>query len=254
MPYQDFRQFLDALRRHGELVDIDRPMHLDSDVPKALKQTYTRQGPAFIFTNNGTEYPLVGGIYATRSKALLAFEATEETIFQKFLSGLDKPVAPVMFSGKAPCQEVVLTGDAIDIRRFPIPTHSPKDGGPYITPSIVVSKDPETGVPDIGHYRFQVVGKDRLSFYALNFHRFGKNIAKCERLGVVLKGAILLEGPRGEFTGYYPPASEKPTVRITAITHRRKPYFQALLTGTPVNENHILKQIPFQASFSRTLY
>ena len=97
MPYQDFRQFLDALRQHGELVDIDRPMHLDSDVPKALKQTYTRQGPAFIFTNNGTQYPLVGGIYATRSKALLAFEATEETIFQKVLSGLDHPIAPLMF-------------------------------------------------------------------------------------------------------------------------------------------------------------
>ncbi len=316
MPYQDFRQFLDVLRRHGELVDIDRSMNLDSDVPKALKQTYTRQGPAFIFTNNGTEYPLVGGIYATRSKALLAFEATEETIFQKFLSGLDHPIAPVSFSGQAPCQEVVLTGDAIDIRRFPIPTYSPKDGGPYITPSIVVSKDPETGVPDIGHYRFQVVGKDRLSFYALNFHRFGKNIAKCERLGTILKGAILigvdpviayacqvqgsdttndwevagglrgapvelvrcktadlevpataevviefevdlahkvLEGPLGEFTGYYTPASEKPTVRITTITHRRKPYFQGLLTGTPVNENHILKQIPFEASFWRTL-
>jgi len=192
MPYQDFRQFLDVLRKEGELIQIDRAMHLDSDVPKALKQTYSRQGPAFLFTNNGTEYPLVGGIYATRSKALLAFEATEETIFQKFLSGLDHPIAPVMFSGKAPCQEVVLTGDAIDIRRFPIPTYSPKDGGPYITPSIVVSKDPETGVPDIGHYRFQVVAKDRLSFYALNFHRFGKNIAKCERLGVILKGAILI--------------------------------------------------------------
>ena len=130
MPYQDFRQFLDVLRRHGELVDIDRPMNLDSDVPKALKQTYNRQGPAFMFTNNGTEFPLVGGLYATRSKAMLAFETTEDKIFEKVLSGLDKPIAPVMVSGKAPCQEVVLTGDAIDIGRFPIPTYSPKDGGP----------------------------------------------------------------------------------------------------------------------------
>jgi 4-hydroxy-3-polyprenylbenzoate decarboxylase/2,5-furandicarboxylate decarboxylase 1 len=41
--------------------------------------------------------------------------------------------------------------------------------------------------------------------------------------------------------------------RITAITHRQKPYFQGLLTGKPVTENHILKQIPFEASFLRTL-
>ena len=45
MPYQDFRQFLDALRREGELIDIDRPIALN-DVGKALKQSYVRQGPA----------------------------------------------------------------------------------------------------------------------------------------------------------------------------------------------------------------
>lgn len=71
-----------------------------------------------------------------------------------------------MISGPAPCQEMVLTGDAIDITRFPVPQYSPKDGGRYITPGIVVSKDPETGVPDIGHYRFLLLGKDTLSYDA----------------------------------------------------------------------------------------
>src|SRR5665647_819342 len=96
MPYQDFRQFLDVLRKHGELVDIDRPIDLRTDVAKALKQSYVRKGPALLFNQNGTEFPLVGGLYSTRSKALLAFEATEETIFDKVLSGLDHPIAPVL--------------------------------------------------------------------------------------------------------------------------------------------------------------
>lgn len=316
MPYQDFRQYLDVLRQHGELVDVDRRVSLDDDVPKALKQTCTHEGPAFNFTNNGTEFPLAAGIYASRSKALLAFEATEATIFERVLSGLDRPIPPTAFSGPAPCQEVVLTGDAIDITRFPIPTYSPKDGGRYITAAIVVAKDPEYGVTDIGHYRFQVLDKNRLTYFAQVFHRFGKIVAKCERLGIAPKGALVigvdpviayacqvqcsdttndwdvagglrgapvelvrcktvdvevpataevviefevdlankvLEGPLGEYTGYYTPASEKPTARITAITHRRKPYFQGLLTGKPVTENHILKQIPFEASFWRTL-
>ena len=182
MPYQDFRQFLDVLRQHGELIEVNRPVAL-ADVGKAMKQSYKRQGPAITFTDNGTAFPLVAGVYSTRGKALLAFQADEETILQKVLDGLDRPIAPVMVNGHAPCHEVVLRGDDIDITRFPIPTYSPKDGGPYITPGIVVSKDPETGIPDIGHYRFLILGKDKFSFSAQLNHRFGKHLVKCQKSG-----------------------------------------------------------------------
>jgi 4-hydroxy-3-polyprenylbenzoate decarboxylase/2,5-furandicarboxylate decarboxylase 1 len=63
----------------------------------------------------------------------------------------------------------------------------------------------------------------------------------------------VMEGPLGEYTGYYTPPSLKPVARITAITHRRNAIFQGLLTGKPVTENHILKQIPFEASFLKAL-
>src|SRR6202051_695704 len=128
MPYQDFRQFLDVLRRHGELLDIDRPVAL-SDVGKAMKQSYRRQGPGIVFNNNGTAFPLVAGVYATRSKALLAFEADEKTILQKVLRGLEQPIAPRVSAAAAPCHDVLIEGEAIDITRFPIPSYSPKDGG-----------------------------------------------------------------------------------------------------------------------------
>lgn len=317
MPYQDFRQFLVALKRAGDLIEVSRPVALKYEVGKALKQSYVHNGPAIVFANNGTEFPLVAGVYGNRRKALLAFEATEHTIVQKVLRGLEKPIPPTVISGAAPCQELVLTGAAIDIRRFPVPIYSPKDGGPFITPGLVVSKDPETGVFDIGHYRHQLLGEsDRMAFTAQPFHRFGKNIAKCVRTGAPVEGALIIgvdpvlayagqtqasdatddwhvagglrgapvelvscktvdlkvpataevvieyvvdvehkvmEGPLGEYTGYYTPASLKPTARITAITHRRNPYFQGLLTGQPVTENHILKQIPFEASLWKTL-
>jgi 4-hydroxy-3-polyprenylbenzoate decarboxylase/2,5-furandicarboxylate decarboxylase 1 len=314
MPYQDFRQFLDVLRQQGELIDVERPIAL-ADIGKAMKQSYMRQGPAIVFKNTGTEFPLVCGVYATRNKALLAFQADEKSILQKVLDGLDNPVAPVMVNGAAPCHEVVIK-DGIDITKFPIPTYSPKDGGPYITPGIVVSKDPETGIPDIGHYRFLILGKDTFSFSAQPNHRFGKHLAKCQKLGLTPRAALIIgvdpilaytcqvqatdttndwevagglrgapveltrcktcdlevpataevviefevdmaktvmEGPLGEYTGYYTPASLKPVGRILAITHRRNPIFQGLLTGKPVTENHILKQIPFEASFLRAL-
>ena len=191
MPYRDFRQFLDVLRQHGELVDIDRPVDLRDDVGKALKQTCVRQGPALLFTQNGTEFALAAGLYSTRSKALLAFEATEETIFEKVQSGLDHPIPPSLVSA-ALCQEVVLTGNDIDITRFPIPTYSPKDGGPYITSGIFVSKDPEFGVADIGHYRAQILNKETFTFFAQPFHRFGKYLAKCQRLNIIPQGAIVI--------------------------------------------------------------
>jgi 2,5-furandicarboxylate decarboxylase 1 len=179
-----------------------------------------------------------------------------------------------------------------------------------------VSKDPETGIPDIGHYRFLVLDKNTLSYDAQPFHRFGKNISKCRRLGVVPRAAVVIgvdpvlaytcqmqvpdttndweiaggirgepvelvrcktidlevpataevviefeidlntqvsEGPLGEYTGYYTPAVNAPVARILAITHRHNPIFQGLLTGKPVTENHILKQMPFEASFLNTL-
>src|SRR3954464_3733721 len=235
---------------------------------------------------------------------------------RQVLTGLDNPIPPTAFTGKAPCHDEVITGEDIDLRRWPVPTYSPQDGGAYITPGIVVSKDPETGIPDIGHYRFLILGKDTVSFSAQPFHRFGKHLAKHKRLGSVPKAALVigvdpilaytcqvqvpddtndwnvagglrgapvelarcittdlevpatsevviefevdlnqtvLEGPLGEYTGYYTRPSQKPVARITAITHRRKPIFQGLLTGKPITENHILKQVPFEASFFRAL-
>ncbi len=316
MAYRDFREFLEALRKNGELLEVTRPFDL-ADVPKALKQTCAKSGPTLVFHDTGKKYPLVGGVYSSRSKALLAFEATEDTLFDKLTKGLDNPIPPVMYQGAAPCQEVVLMGDDIDITEFPVPTYSPDDGGPFITGGITVSKDPETGIPDMGHYRFQVFNKNTLSFLAQPFHRFGKHIGKAKKLGKnSFEGALVLgvdpvlaytcqaqvsdatndfavaggwrgepvelvkcktvdvevpataeiviefkvdfnelvfEGPLGEYTGYYTPGSEKPVARITAITHRTNPYMQALITGKPVTENHILKEIPFEVSLYNTL-
>lgn len=316
MAFRDMRAFLDLLRERGELEDVDGEIDL-ADVGKALKQTSHRQGPALMFNRNGTEFPLVAGLYSTRAKALLAFEATEETIIKKVMDGLEAPISPTMFEGPPPCQEEVMVGEDIDITRFPIPVYSPNDGGAYITPGMVVSKDPETGIPDIGHYRFMVIGRDTLTFDAQPAHRFGKHLAKYEKLGIKPKAALIIgldpvlaytgplqvpddtndwalagglrgapvelaktltaevdvpayaevviefevnftellpEGPLGEYTGYYDAAGKtSPSAKITAITHRKRPIFQGLLTGKPVTENHILKQIPFEVSFFRNL-
>ncbi len=71
---------------------------------------------------------------------------------------------------------------------------------------------------------------------------------------IVIEGTILPnvreeEGPFGEDTGYYTPAYPKPVIEVSAITHRQNPIYQAALAGMPTTENHILKQIPMEATY-----
>jgi 4-hydroxy-3-polyprenylbenzoate decarboxylase/2,5-furandicarboxylate decarboxylase 1 len=316
MAYKDFREFLDALRKQGELLEVNRAVALQLEVGKALQKSASVNGPAIIFKNNGTPFPLVGGVYNTRSKALLAFQSTEETLIQTILNGLANPIKTITAT-TAPAHENILSDDKVDLSTLPIPTYSPSDGGPYITSGIVVSADPETKIHDLGNYRFEYIDKNTLSFLAQPNHRFGKHIAKARKMGLKKFHAALVigvdpileftcqfqesdntndyevagglrqspvelvkcqsidimvpataefvleleidltqtvfEGPLGEYTGFYTPGSPKPIAKVITITHRNSPYFQALLTGIPPTENHILKQIPFETSFFATM-
>ncbi len=316
VPFLDFREFLDALRANGELIEVDRAVDLELEVAKAMRKSASVAGPAVTFTNNGTAFPLVGGVYNSRAKALIAYGCDESNVMQHILDGLGNRIRPVVVED-APVHENVILGDDVDLSTLPVPKYSPDDGGRYITPGIVVSRDPDTGVPDIGHYRFEIIDKHTMSFLAIPNHRFGKNLAKAVALGHTtfraalcigvdpmlaytgpiqvpedtndfevaggLRGApvelvkcrtidvevpahaefviefevdfgkTVFEGPLGEYTGYYTPGSMKPIARPLALTHRDEPYFQALLTGKPPTENHVLKQLAFEASFLRSM-
>lgn len=310
--FQDFREFLAALRHHGELIDVDRPVALALEVAKALRKSASVAGPALVFRDNGTAFPLVGGVYNSTAKALIAYDCDAESAFDEIVARLKSRIPPT-YVDDGPVHENVILGDDVDLSILPVPRYSPDDGGPYITAGFVVSHDPETGVPDIGHYRCEIIDNTTMSLMAAPGHRFAKNQAKALRMGhKTFRAALVIgvdpmiayacpiqvpedtndwevvggmrgeavelvkcrtndvavparaevviefevdfaqtvsEGPLGEYTGYYTPASPKPVVRPTAITHRNGAYFQALLTGRPTTENHILKQLSFEASF-----
>src|SRR5260370_16952279 len=146
MPFQDFRAFFDALRKHGELFDVDRPVALELEVAKALRKSASLAGPAFVFKNNGTRFPLVAGVYNTRAKALIALEATEETVVERILAGLSKRIPPIVVK-HAPVHENVITGDAIDLGALPVPKSTPDAASPYFTPRPSPSTTPPTAPP-----------------------------------------------------------------------------------------------------------
>lgn len=182
MPFKDFREFVTVLREHGELIDIDRPIDLSVDVGKALQKSAAVSGPAIQFNNNGTEFPLIGGLYNSRKKALIAFQSDEETVLNKITLGLAKPIEPIYTNAAVTHEQIICECD-VDLAQFPIPKYSPSDGGHYLTAAVVVSKDPETGCLDIGNYRFQVISKNTFSFLAQPNHRLGKNVLKAQQSG-----------------------------------------------------------------------
>lgn len=72
---------------------------------------------------------------------------------------------PRMKSGTPSCQETVWRGDDVDLRKLPIITCWPDDGGPYITLPMVISKDPKRGIRNVGMYRVQVMGKNTVAMH-----------------------------------------------------------------------------------------
>lgn len=193
MPFQDFREFIDALRHNGELIAVDRAVDLNTDIGKALQKSASQSGPAIEFNNNGTQFPLIGGLYNSRKKTLLAFQSDEANIINKIINGIEHPIEP-KFTNKAAAHEQVILEEDVDLSKFPVPKYSPSDGGNYITAGISVSHDPETGCPDIGNYRFQIISKNTLSFLAQPNHRLGKNIAKARKAGAKTFAMALVIG------------------------------------------------------------
>ena len=84
-------------KSQGELIRIKKPVDTNLEIGKILQKIYSEQGPAVIFENPvGSDVPFLGALYSNRRKALLAFESDEEHILDKILTGMKKPVAPVL--------------------------------------------------------------------------------------------------------------------------------------------------------------
>src|SRR5207244_10929221 len=72
---------------------------------------------------------------------------------------------PRAAGGRPPCQEGVRRDREVDLSQFPVPVCWPEDGGPYITLPGVITRDPGTGVRNVGMYRIQVLGKNELAMH-----------------------------------------------------------------------------------------
>ncbi len=179
MKYKDIREFISFLESKGELKRIKTPVSCELEISEICDRVVKRGGPALLFENvEGYEIPVLINMYGTEQRMAwaLGVEKIDDLVdrVQALLGLMRGPPEGVMeklrtlwqlkqmasFQPKmvssAPCQEVVTTGDEVDLNRLPILKCWPMDGGRYITLPLVITKDPETGTHNLGMYRIQV--------------------------------------------------------------------------------------------------
>lgn len=196
MKYKDLRDFIDQLEKQGELKRISTPVDPNLEMTEICDRTLRAQGPALLFENPiGHDVPVLANLFGTPKRVAMGMgEDSVEALREvgKLLAMLKEPEPPKsmkdawnklpMFKQvlnmspkvvkKAPCQEEQFTGDAVDLANYPIQTCWPGDAGPLVTWPLVITKGPNKDRQNLGIYRMQVIGKNRLIMRWLS-HRGG---------------------------------------------------------------------------------
>ena len=196
MKYADLRDFIAMLETRGELVRIETEVDPNLEMTEIADRTLRAGGPALLFENpKGHNTPVLANLFGTEQRVALGMGA--ESIHSlreigELLAYLRQPDPPkgakelwdkapvlkqVLNMGpkivrKAPCQTNRITGDEIDLTKLPIQTCWPEDAAPLVTWPLVITRGPNKERQNLGIYRMQLLGKDKLIMRWLS-HRGG---------------------------------------------------------------------------------
>lgn len=186
MQYKDLRDFIAQLETMGELKRIQTEVDPTLEMTEICDRVLKAQGPAILFENpKGHSMPVLGNLFGTPKRVALGMgqesvEALREV--GKLLAYLKEPdppkglkdawdklpllkqvlnMAPKELSS-APCQEIVWEGNDVDLSRIPIQTCWPGDVAPLITWGLTVTRGPNKTRQNLGIYRQQVIGPNKV--------------------------------------------------------------------------------------------
>ncbi len=226
MYYGDLRDYLDALDRRGHLRRIQRPVDKDRELHPLVRLQFRglppeeRTGWLFerVTDGRGRTYPIpvaVGCLASSRAIYALGMGCAIEEIGERWDRALREPIPPIVV-GRGACQEVVHQGAGLlehgGLDELPIPISSPGlDNAPYITAGHVLTKDPVSGMRNLGNYRCMLKAPDRLGCLATPPRSGGaRHWKRARELGQPLPVAIVV--------GATPNLAYTATARIAADT------------------------------------
>lgn len=178
--YPSLREFIQTLEREGELVRVPEPLSPRLEIAALADRAMKSPGGGkalLIERPRGAGMPVLANAFGSRRRLELALGVEDVEEIPRRIEALLRTspprtlgeavrllpsllelrgVPPRRRRGRAPCQEVVLTGDDVDLGRLPVLTCWPGDGGPFVTLPCVFTKDPGTGRQNVGMYRLQV--------------------------------------------------------------------------------------------------
>jgi len=194
MALDSLRAFIGAIEAAGDLVRVQRPVSVDKEITEIADRCMKSPGggPALLFTSptllkgGPSRYPVAVNLFGSEKRMALALGVEcLDTIGERIAALLNLKVPDSMLGklallpqlaevakfpprttgGRPPCQEVVIRAQDVDLSQFPVPVCWPEDGGPYITLPGVITRDPVSGVRNVGMYRIQVLGKAELAMH-----------------------------------------------------------------------------------------
>ena len=196
--YLNLGEYIDALEKAGKLVRVKEPINKDTQMHPLVRLQFRgleeKDRKAFLFENvvdsSGRKYdiPVVlcamagsGEIYA------LGLKCKPEEIAERWAAARANPIAPRVVD-KGPVHDVVITGDELQksgLSRLPVPISTPGfDNAPYLSAGHWISKDPETGVHNVGNYRGMVKSETRIGCFSGSSEQgIGIHIRKWRKAG-----------------------------------------------------------------------
>jgi UbiD family decarboxylase len=210
--FRDLRDFISLLEETGNLHRISARIEKNSELMPLVRWQYQglpdNQRKAFLFDNvtdpQGRSYDCsvaVGVLSASREIYKMALGLEENSgpgeVAERWNRALSHPIASRIVK-TGPVKEVILKGREVSrpeggLLRFPVPISNPGfDGGPFLTAPYVVTKDPDTGIPNVGTYRCMIKGPNKTGVSVPPAQHIGIHFHKCKERKVPLQAAIVL--------------------------------------------------------------
>lgn len=217
---KDLRSFLSYLGARGECADVKSPVNVEYEVQAHVRKSADTDGPAFLF-NNPEPHPevvdreilsgfrIAAGVFGTAKRVKHAMEfckgrtLEDLEVMREYMHATRNPIPAkrVKLDIDAPCQQVVVEGEDVNLYDLPICTSSGDDRGPFITGGVQVVRSIKTDVHGLGIHRMNIIDGTHLSCMATKERRVGHFVAHAHEEKKVAQLAVIIGGSPADVLG-----------------------------------------------------